>query len=116
MGDAIGFESLDVWKRGCSLAVYVYEVLDKNRVYGLRDQMQRPAVSIPSIIAEGYERTAQDFIRMLRISQGSAAELRTQAYIARKIEFLSGEQMKHITDETKQIARTIAGLIRAKQQ
>ena len=57
MADEKGFESLDVWKRGCSLAVFVYRSLEHKRDFGLRDQMQRAAVSIPSNIAEGYERT-----------------------------------------------------------
>jgi len=114
----IGFESLEVWKRGCALAVFVYQTLAEKRDYGLRDQMQRAAVSVsvPSNIAEGYERTPKDFVRMLRISQGSAAELRTQAYIARKIELITSEEMKQITNETKEIARMIAGLIKSKQQ
>lgn len=115
MGTEIGFESLEVWKRGCSLAVYVYESLAQNCDFGLRDQMQRASISIPSNIAEGYERTPKDFIRMLRISLGSAAELRTQAYIARKVNVLTNEQMTHITNETKVIAKMISGLIKARE-
>ena len=76
------FEELEVWKRGCALAVYVYESLAASRDFGLRDQMQRAAVSIPSNIAEGYERSSKDFARFLSIAKGSAAELRTQSYIA----------------------------------
>ena len=69
------FEDLEVWKRSCALAVFVYEALSEARDFGLRDQMQRAAVSIPSNIAEGYERTDKDFIRFLVIAKGSAAEL-----------------------------------------
>jgi len=47
------FEELDVWKRACKLAVDVYVVLKDCREFGLRDQMNRAAVSIPSNIAEG---------------------------------------------------------------
>lgn len=47
------FEDLEVWKRGCALAVVVYEALRQSNDFGLRDQMQRSAVSIPSNIAEG---------------------------------------------------------------
>src|SRR5205085_8240206 len=72
------FEELDVWKRACNLAVQVYESLRDCREYGLRDQMQRAAVSIASNIAEGSERTPKDFARFLTMARGSAAELRTQ--------------------------------------
>ena len=42
------FEDLEVWKRGCRMAVRVYEVLRECRDYGLKDQMTRAAVSISS--------------------------------------------------------------------
>ncbi|MCA9456085.1 MAG: four helix bundle protein, partial [Nitrospira sp.] len=50
------FEELEVWKRACQLAVRIYKLLQECRDYGLRDQMQRAAVSIASNIAEGSER------------------------------------------------------------
>ena len=50
------FEELEVWKRGCQVAIQVYEVVRESRDFSLRDQMQRAAVSIPSNIAEGAER------------------------------------------------------------
>ena len=116
MGDAFGFESLEVWKRSCALAVRVYQVLSSKSDFGLVNQMQRAAVSIPSNIAEGYERSPKDFIRMLRIASGSAAELRTQAYIACRIGLIDAGEMREITSETKEIAKMVAGLIRAKQR
>ena len=109
------FEDLDVWKRACGLAVFVYEALSQVRDYGLRDQMQRSAVSVPSNIAEGYERSAKDFVRFLSIAKGSLAELRTQAYIARKVNLITAEQTSHIVDETKQIARMLQSLANARQ-
>ena len=39
------FEDLEVWKRGCQLAVQIYELLKESRDFALRDQMQRAAVS-----------------------------------------------------------------------
>lgn len=109
------FEDLEVWKRGCALAVFVYESLSESRDFGLRDQMQRAAVSIPSNIAEGYERTDKDFVRFLMIAKGSAAELRTQAYIACKTNLITNEQMSHIVDETKQLSRMLQALAKARK-
>lgn len=108
------FEDLEVWKRGCGLAVFVYESLHDVRDFGLRDQMQRSAVSIPSNIAEGYERSDKDFVRFLSIAKGSAAELRTQAYIATKVNLITINQMNHIVDETKQLARMLQALANAR--
>ena len=57
MGGKVGkFEDLEVWKEGMRLTIKIYRALNNCRNYGLRDQMQRAAVSIPSNIAEGYER------------------------------------------------------------
>lgn len=109
------FEDLEVWKRGCGLAVFVYHALESTRDFALRDQMQRAAVSIPSNIAEGYERSPKDFLRFLTIAKGSAAELRTQAYIAYKVRLISSEQMQHIVDETKQLARMLQALTNARK-
>jgi len=69
MGVKVGrFEDLEVWKEGMRLATKIYRALNTCRDYGLRDQMQRSAVSIPSNIAEGYERnTNKDFIGLCGI-------------------------------------------------
>jgi four helix bundle protein len=107
------FEDLEVWKRGCQLAVLVYEALKDTREFGLRDQMQRAAVSIPSNIAEGAERGGKDFERFLRMARGSAAELRTQLYIARRIGILADEPFSHLIPEVKRISKMLTGLARS---
>lgn len=52
------FEDLEVWKRSCQIAVDIYTTLNTSKDYGLKDQMQRSAVSIASNIAEGAERAS----------------------------------------------------------
>lgn len=76
----------------------------------MRDQMQRAAVSIASNIAEGSERSPKEFAHFLNIARGSAAELRTQAYIAAKIGLIHGEDMRSVVNETKEISRMLFGL------
>lgn len=103
------FESLEVWKRASRLAVSIYRALKDSRDYGLKDQMTRAAVSVPSNIAEGYERgTNPEFIRFLNIAKGSAAELRTQLFIAKEIGVISAEEMAELVEET----RAISGMLR----
>lgn len=104
------FEDLEVWKRACQLAVTVYEVLVKCRDFGMKDQMQRSAVSIASNIAEGYERSDKEFARYLTIARGSASELRTQASIADRVGLIDSESRTLIVDETKQINRMLYAL------
>ena len=77
------FEDYEVWKISMRLVVEIYKSLKDCHDYGLRDQMQRAAVSIPSNFSEGYERQSnKEFIRFLYIAKGSCGELRTQLYLA----------------------------------
>ncbi len=108
------FEELDVWKRACLLAVGVYESLRNCRDYGLKDQMTRSAVSIASNIAEGAERNSSaEYIRFLHIAKGSAAELRTQVYIARQIGIYQNTQATDLVAELKEISSMLQGLIKS---
>ena len=62
-------------------------------------------MSIPSNIAEGAERDSkQEYIRFLHIAKGSAAELRTQLYIAREVGLLDKETVNELVAELKHIS------------
>lgn len=84
-----GYRNLLVWQKAKTLADSVYRLTSESPAsqdYGLRDQLQRSAVSIASNIAEGDERnTNKDSIRFLYISKGSCAELITQLEIANEV-------------------------------
>jgi four helix bundle protein len=109
------FESLEAWQRACRLAKAVYQAMGSSRDFGLKDQMTRAAVSIPSNIAEGYERgTNRDFIRFLKIAQGSAAELRTQAYIAHSVGEMAKRDMLHVVEDCKAIGAMLQALAKAR--
>jgi len=105
------FEKLDVWKRAASLAVMLFELLENDKHFGLKDQILRSAVSIVSNIAEGSERDSiADFNRFLSYAKGSAAELRTQIYIACKAEIIDEIKAKEIIEEVKSISKMIQSL------
>jgi four helix bundle protein len=89
MGD---FKHLEVWNEAKDLAVMTYRITSSGLIskdFGLRDQMRRASVSIPSNIAEGEEcgRTRKS-INCFYISKGSLAELLTQAIIAYEIKYI----------------------------
>jgi len=108
------FEDLEVWHRSCDLTVRVYDELRSCKDYGLKDQMTRAAVSIASNIAEGAERdTKAEYIRYLHIAKGSAAELRTQIYIAGRIKVISEKSKLDIADELSRISGMLHGLIKS---
>jgi len=77
----------------------------------MQDQVQRAALSIPSNVAEGYERNSnKEFVRFLNISKGAGGELRTQLYISRKLDFLTKADFNRLVSESKQISKMLHGL------
>ncbi len=80
----------------------------------MQDQVQRAALSVPSNVAEGYERNSnKEFIRFLNIAKGSCGELRTQLYISRKLKFLTKGDFDRLIAESKQSSKMLHGLATA---
>lgn len=83
------YKDLQVWQKAMGLVKLVYEIiaqLPQEEKYALADQMRRSVISIPSNIAEGYERNStKDYIRFLSIANGSKAELNTQLEICKML-------------------------------
>ncbi len=108
------FENLEVWRRATDLAVAVIREVEAIPSLALRNQIQRSVVSVPSNIAEGAERDSSgDYIRFLRIAKGSAAELRTQLLISRRLGYLREDFAEKAEDEARQIGAMLQGLIRS---
>ncbi len=83
------FEELEVWKRSARLSADLYKALCDLKDFGFRDQITRAGLSIPSNIAEGYERgTDKEMANFLNYAKGSAGELRTQIYIGMDIGYI----------------------------
>lgn len=82
------FTKLLIWQKGIDLADLIYDITSTFPIvetYGLTSQLRRSAVSVPSNVAEGSQRTSQkEFGNFLLIAKGSLAELFTQLIIANK--------------------------------
>ena len=104
MGKYLRFEELDVWQDAMCLCKKVYSVLKDCRDFGLKDQMQRAAVSVPSNIAEGYERkSSKETVQFLYIAKGSCGELRTQLYLATDLGYIEQEIGNKLIAETVEL-------------
>lgn len=107
------YKELEVWQKGISLALAVYEITNifpKDEVYSLTNQIKRAVVSIPSNIAEGASRNStKEFIQYLYIALGSASELETQMIIAEKLGYIKGENT--INSEITIIRKMLNSLI-----
>ena len=95
------------------LAAEIYRAFQNNLDYTFKNQICRASLSIPSNIAEGYERnTTKEFIRFLNIAKGSCGELRTQLYIAKDLEYLNPQIAEEFLKETRSTAAMLSGLIK----
>ncbi len=106
------FEDLDVWKRSCRLCVEIYCALESCREFGFKDQITRAALSVPSNIAEGYERnTSKEYAHFLKIAKGSCGELRTQLYIGAELGLINRVKAKNYIKEAVELAKMLQGII-----
>src|SRR2546425_5687367 len=75
------FEDLPVWREAAALARSMYEFTALEpfrRHHGLRDQLERAALSVSNNVAEGFERgTTNELLAFLYIARGSAGEVRS---------------------------------------
>jgi four helix bundle protein len=110
------FEDLRIWKEAMSLCVDVYHAMKGCKEFALRDQLQKSAVSIPSNIAEGYERqTDKEFVRFLYIAKASSGELRTQIMIAIAVHVIEQEIGDGLINKAKKVSGMIQNLIKARR-
>ena len=105
------FEDLKIWQEGVSLSKELFILFKDYKNWVLRDQMLKSVLSIPSNIAEGFERDSnQEFIRFLRIAKASCGELRTQLIILNELHHFDHDLTDYI-DRTKLISAMITKLI-----
>src|SRR5439155_26987516 len=86
------YRDLLVWQKAMDLVAECYWIttlLPKNETYGLVNQMQRAAVSVPANIAEGHGRDhLGDYLHHLSVTNGSAMELETHRLLLRRLSYL----------------------------
>jgi four helix bundle protein len=101
------FRDLLVWQSAKEIAVKIYKLTRDSQFskdFGLKDQIQRSAVSVASNIAEGNDLGSdKSSVRFFYIAKGSAAELTTQIIIANEIGYLSNEVSDSLTDECDKV-------------
>jgi four helix bundle protein len=115
MGD---FQKLRVWQFAKELAVRTYKLTSKpafSKDFGLKDQIRRSSVSIPSNIAEGDElETDKQSIRHFYIAKGSAAELRTQLIIAKEVGYIDNDESDELINDSRLISVMLMKIIQAR--
>src|SRR3989337_476091 len=109
------FEDLIAWQKARELTKNVYLLTATERFskdFGLRDQIQRAAVSVMSNIAEGFERGGnQEFLQFLYIAKGSCGEVRSQLYVALDRWYIGQNEFNELFKSFKKLSVMISNLI-----
>lgn len=116
MGKWSSFEEINSWQKARSLNKKIYLITDADafrRDFDLARQIRRSSVSISSNIAEGFERnTDKEFAHFLFIAKGSAAEVRSQLYLALDLNYISQELFDELILEITEISKLLSGFIK----
>lgn len=109
------FEDIQVWKLSMDLCVAVYSITNYSEFskdFGLKDQIRRCSVSIPSNISEGFERDSNNqFIYFLKIAKGSCGELRTQLILAHRLNYIDENTLYDLRNKCIETEKQIGGFI-----
>jgi len=109
------FKKLEIWKNGITIVKHVYSLVQKlpsEEKFGLKSQLSRAAISVPSNIAEGCSRNSEvEFKRFLEIALGSLFEVETQLIISEELKFLDSGDLKTILELISIESKMINSLI-----
>jgi four helix bundle protein len=109
------YRELEIWKNGIIIVEKIYELsarLPNDEKFGLRSQITRGSVSIPSNIAEGCSRNSEmEFKRFLEIAMGSLFEVETQLTICERLGFFDPNDLNDIFQLINLEAKMINTLI-----
>ena len=109
------FEDIDSWKKARELTKIIYLQTNKgkfSRDYGLRDQIQRAAVSILANIAEGFDAgTSKSFIVFLNYAYRSSSEVQSLLYVAIDCSYITQDEFTETLKLSNEIKNLIGGFI-----
>ncbi len=107
------FEDLICWQKGQEVALLIYRLFQDSRDFSFRNQIQRAATGISNNIAEGFERrSSRELKQFLFIAKGSCGEVRSMAYLAKALQYITDADFEKTQDLLLEISRLISGFIK----
>ena len=110
-----GFRQLSVWQKSYALTLKIYNIsksFPNEERYGMTSQLRRAAYSIPSNIAEGYERNhRKEYLQFLHIAKGSLGEIETFLMLSRDLKYLTDDNYQELELQRAEIGKMLKGLI-----
>jgi len=111
------FVDLFIWQKSIEFVKEIYIVTERYGLktdFELKNQMRGSAVSIPSNIAEGFERRSRkEYLNFLNIAKASAGEVRSQLYVAKEVGYLEDEDHLRLREMARFLSGSIANHMKA---
>lgn len=109
-----GYRELQVWQKSMDLVLTIYEISggfpDEER-YGLRSQLRRAAISVPSNVAEGHcRRTTPAYAHHVSIALGSQGEVETCLELAVRLKYIPAQSAEVVESACAEVGRMLSGL------
>jgi len=111
------FEDLLVWQKGMEITKQVYLISrqgELGRDFALRDQLRRAAISIPTNIAEGFERASRkEYVNFLNFAKGSTGEVRSLLNLAFELGYLEPPKHEELRNAVMELSRYLSNQIKS---
>ena len=110
-------KKLDLWGKIIDLVVFLYEItkpFPREEEFGLKAQIRRAGVSVPSNVSEGLTRkTKKDKTHFLNIAQSSLSEIDAQIEVSRRLGFISNATEVEANERLSTVEMMLSGLVRS---
>ena len=111
------FEDLLVWQKGMEIVKQVYLISrqgELSRDFALRDQLRRAAISIPTNIAEGFERASRkEYVNFLNFAKGSTGEVRSLLNLAFELGYLELSKHEELRNAVMELSRYLSNQMKS---
>ena len=103
------FRNIKAWKLADDMVMSVYSQtrrFPKEELYGITSQLRRAAVSVPTNIAEGSNRShSKEYLRFLFIANGSIAEVEYLLHLSKRLGYIGEQDYCSIEQQRKEAAK-----------
>lgn len=111
------FEDIQGWQEARNLVKVIYLLTRKEsfaKDFGMKDQIQRAAVSAMTNIAEGFDCESKlEFARFLGIARRSAVEVQSLLYAALDVNYITQSEFETHYEQARKTKALIGGLKRS---
>ena len=101
-----------------TLAIYRHtNDFPRDEWFGVRAQIRRAAISVPSNLVEGNARSGErDSLRFLNIALGSACEVKYLASLASELGYARGAEWSAVVGQSDAVVRQLQRLVQQMEQ